>query len=172
MRMVGVLAGGAAIALACMSGKPSSSLAEGNYPGTLQVVGALHCRAALDNSQPRLERTMLNCQYRQNNHSQKPVQLSGVLVGSGLWQVDPGVVRLMWNVLAPTDSVRPTDIAGDYDIAPSYAYKLAEKRDNILYGGLGDTFALELASGTLKVPASTRLTLRLTGGTGSAPSKG
>jgi hypothetical protein len=164
---------GCSILLLLIGGGVEKAAAQDKYPGTLQIVGALHCRLALAEGEPRLERTLLNCQYRQHNHSQKPVQLTGEMVGSGLWLVNPGVVSVMWNVLAPTPTVHPRDIAGDYDIEPSYNYALADKRSNILYGGLGDTFALELVSARLDgISPSTRMTLRVGPSNPAVPTPG
>ena len=173
MRLSQATIGGSILSLLLMGCVIGEAVAQDKYPGTLQIVGVLHCRAALAEGEPRLERTLLNCQYRQHNHSQEPVQLTGEMVGSGLCLVEPGVVRLMWNVLAPTPTVNPRDMAGDYDIEPSYNYALAEKRSNILYGGLGDTFALELVSVPLEgISPSTRMTLRVGPSNSAVPAPG
>lgn len=83
--------------------------------------------------------------------------------GEGLYLVDPGGVRTVWNVLAPTRELRPDALEGDYDVVSKHNFKYAEDRPNLLIGGMDDVVALELVAPPVDpISPSTRLTLRRT----------
>ncbi len=135
--------------------------AEAQDKGVMQRVGGLHCIAQRGEARAGADKTLLQCQFRAMGEQVKAQAYEGEIVGSGLWLVDPGPVRLTWHVIAPTKQLDERALAGDYDIASSNNYKLAEGSSNILFGGAGDSIALELLAPRVDgISASTRLTLR------------
>jgi len=129
--------------------------------GVLRQVGSLHCLARLVDDASSADMTTLQCQLRLEGPGMKAQDYEGELVGSGLWLVDPGPVRLLWAVLAPVEAIDKQGLTGDYDIVSSNDFKLAEAKENVLFGGPADSIALELLSPTVDgIGKSTRLTLK------------
>lgn len=136
--------------------------------GVLRQAGALHCLATLADDGPP-ETTDLQCQLRLTDGELTTRHYEGEIVGSGLWLVNPGPVRLVWQVLAPTDDIDPDALEGDYDIVARHDYDLAETDKNALFGGDADSIALRLLAPAVDgINPSTLLTLQ----TASAPHKG
>lgn len=148
----------ACVFLSCLS---AGAMAQ-SPPGVLEQAGGLNCIARLEDDARSADRTSLECEFRPMGSEVDRLRYSGELVGSGLWLVDPGPVRLFWRVLAPTRKLDARALEGDYDITSRNDFKLAENGHNVLFGGDADAIALQLNAPVVDgIRPSTRMTLRL-----------
>lgn len=149
-----------ALVLCVASGGPTTHAKDPTR--VMRGVGALHCLARLDQRSEAIDTTRLECQFRLMGPRTKAQFYEGEIVGTGLWLVDPGPVRLAWHVLAPTRQLDVHALAGDYDTVSSHDLALAKTSPNILFGGKGESIALELMAPVVDgISPSTRLTLRV-----------
>jgi hypothetical protein len=129
--------------------------------GILKPAGALECETSARDTSRTEKVTNLDCVLRLRDRD-KSYAVTGKLYGSALYLVEGGV-RVLWSVLAPTDNLEPTALAGDYDITSKFGFEHAQKRTDVLVGGMNDSVALELVHPPLEtaINPSVRLTLAM-----------
>ena len=85
----------------------------------------------------------------------------GEMYGESLYLLAARAINVSWKVMAPTQTLTPAHLEGDYDRVSKHALQYARDNRKVLMGGQDDLIGLELVSPDIDgFEASTFLKLR------------